>query len=73
METYSRQDMEKAGIDVAFVQDNQSLSVKGVLRGLHFQKQYLGIPEKRDARSALAGRSFRLKRDTRCKKLLTEQ
>ena len=33
----------------------------------------MGIPEKRDARSALAGRSFRLKRDTRCKKLLTEQ
>jgi len=40
METYSQRDMEEAGINVVFVQDNQSMSVKGVLRGLHFQKQY---------------------------------
>ena len=40
METYSERDMRGAGIDVRFVQDNQSMSVKGVLRGLHFQKQY---------------------------------
>lgn len=40
METYSQRDMEEAGIDICFVQDNQSCSVKGVLRGLHFQKQY---------------------------------
>ena len=40
METYSQRDMEEAGIFVNFVQDNQSMSVKGVLRGLHFQKQY---------------------------------
>ena len=40
METYSQRDMEENGIDVVFVQDNQSMSVKGVLRGLHFQKQY---------------------------------
>ena len=40
METYSERDMREAGIDVRFVQDNQSMSVKGVLRGLHFQKQY---------------------------------
>ncbi len=40
METYSQRDMEEAGIDIAFVQDNQSMSTKGVLRGLHFQKQY---------------------------------
>lgn len=40
METYSRRDMEEAGIDTVFVQDNQSMSTKGVLRGLHFQKQY---------------------------------
>ena len=32
--------MAEAGIDVVFVQDNQSMSSKGVLRGLHFQKQY---------------------------------
>lgn len=35
METYSQRDMEEAGIDIAFVQDNQSCSTKGVLRGLH--------------------------------------
>jgi len=40
METYSQRDMEEAGIHINFVQDNQSMSVKGVLRGLHFQKQY---------------------------------
>ena len=39
-ETYSLRDMEEAGFDIAFVQDNQSMSTKGVLRGLHFQKQY---------------------------------
>ncbi len=40
METYSQRDMEEAGIDITFVQDNQSMSTKGVLRGLHFQKQF---------------------------------
>ena len=40
METYSQRDMEEAGIDIVFVQDNQSMSTKGVLRGLHYQKQY---------------------------------
>ena len=40
METYSQRDMVQAGLDIPFVQDNQSMSVKGVLRGLHFQKQY---------------------------------
>ncbi len=40
METYNQHDMRKAGLDMVFVQDNQSMSVKGVLRGLHFQKQY---------------------------------
>ncbi len=40
METYSRRDMEESGFDLCFVQDNQSMSTKGVLRGLHFQKQY---------------------------------
>ena len=32
--------MKEAGLDMVFVQDNQSMSVKGVLRGLHFQKQF---------------------------------
>lgn len=40
METYSQCDMEEAGINIIFVQDNQSMSVKGVLRGLHFQKKF---------------------------------
>ena len=40
METYNQQDMEAAGFEITFVQDNQSMSTKGVLRGLHFQKQF---------------------------------
>lgn len=40
METYNQRDMAENGLNMVFVQDNQSMSVKGVLRGLHFQKQY---------------------------------
>ena len=40
METYNQNDMKEAGIDVEFVQDNQSMSTKGVLRGLHYQKEF---------------------------------
>ena len=40
METYNYNDLKEAGLDKVFVQDNQSMSQKGVLRGLHFQKQY---------------------------------
>jgi len=40
METYNQRDMAEFGLNMVFVQDNQSMSVKGVLRGLHFQKQY---------------------------------
>ncbi|MBR1765150.1 MAG: dTDP-4-dehydrorhamnose 3,5-epimerase [Ruminococcus sp.] len=39
-ESYNANDMKENGIDIVFVQDNQSCSTKGVLRGLHFQKQY---------------------------------
>ena len=39
-ESYNAKDMKENGIDIVFVQDNQSCSTKGVLRGLHFQKQY---------------------------------
>ena len=39
METYSRKDFAEIGITTEFVQDNQSKSKKGVLRGLHFQKE----------------------------------
>lgn len=40
METYHYEDYKAAGIDQVFVQDNQSSSRKGVLRGLHFQKEF---------------------------------
>ncbi len=40
METYHYEDYKAAGIDQVFVQDNQSSSAKGVLRGLHFQINY---------------------------------
>lgn len=40
METYSLRDMQAEGLDMVFVQDNQSMSKKGVLRGLHFQKTH---------------------------------
>jgi dTDP-4-dehydrorhamnose 3,5-epimerase len=40
METYNYDDFKKAGLDMIFVQDNQSMSKKGVLRGLHFQKAH---------------------------------
>lgn len=39
METYEKNDFEEIGIKGDFVQDNQSRSKKGVLRGLHFQKE----------------------------------
>ncbi len=40
METYNYNDFKEAGITEVFVQDNQSASTKGVLRGLHFQKNF---------------------------------
>ena len=40
VETYNYNDFATAGIDCQFVQDNQSASKKGVLRGLHFQINY---------------------------------
>ncbi len=40
METYNYNDFREEGLDMIFVQDNQSMSVRGVLRGLHYQKQY---------------------------------
>lgn len=40
METYNKKDFEEIGINTEFVQDNHSKSVKGVLRGLHFQKEF---------------------------------
>ncbi|MGH4122990.1 MAG: dTDP-4-dehydrorhamnose 3,5-epimerase [Clostridium sp.] len=40
METYNFDEFKGAGLDMVFVQDNQSKSKKGVLRGLHFQKEF---------------------------------
>lgn len=40
VETYQKKDFEAIGVDVEFVQDNQSASKRGVLRGLHFQKEF---------------------------------
>ena len=40
MESYNRHDFSVQGLDMTFVQDNQSKSKKGVLRGLHLQKKY---------------------------------
>ena len=39
-ESYSRRDFDAAGLEISFVQDNQSRSGKGTLRGLHFQKTH---------------------------------
>ena len=39
-ETYKETDFRDAGLDYRFVQDNQSRSRRGVLRGLHYQKEY---------------------------------
>ena len=40
LETYHSEEFSKAGLDMKFIQDNQSMSRKGVLRGLHFQNKY---------------------------------
>lgn len=42
MECYRHSDFAEHGIDAEFVQDNESSSSKGVLRGLHFQKEHTG-------------------------------
>ena len=39
METYNQRDFEDAGLSMVFVQDNQSKSARGVLRGMHFQRR----------------------------------
>jgi len=39
-ETYNQRDLQEAGISDLFVQDNESMSVRGVLRGMHYQKNY---------------------------------
>lgn len=60
-EAYNEREMAEAGLDMHFVQDNQSLSKKGVLRGLHFQKQF---PQGKLVR-VLSGRVFDVAVDIR--------
>ena len=45
METYKESDFIQAGLNYKFIQDNQSKSKKGVLRGLHFQKTHPLFPK----------------------------
>lgn len=40
VETYNKKEMREVGLNLNFVQDNESLSLKGVLRGLHLQMNY---------------------------------
>ena len=40
METYNYNEFKELGLDMVFVQDNQSKSTKGVLRGMHYQKEH---------------------------------
>lgn len=61
VETYNQRDFHEAGLTMSFVQDNQSMSVKGVLRGLHFQKEY---PQGKLVR-AIKGRVFDVAVDLR--------
>ena len=65
METYSQRDMAEQGINIVFVQDNQSMSTKGVLRGLHFQKSF---PQTKLVR-VIKGRVFDVAVDLRADKM----
>ena len=65
METYSQRDMEESGIHITFVQDNQSMSRKGVLRGLHYQKQYPQTKLVRVIQGAVFDVAVDLRRDSK--------
>lgn len=60
-ESYSEKDFFEAGLKMKFVQDNQSFSTKGVLRGLHFQTAH---PQGKLVR-ALQGKVFDVAVDLR--------
>ncbi|MDE5899468.1 MAG: dTDP-4-dehydrorhamnose 3,5-epimerase [Treponemataceae bacterium] len=62
LESYSERDFFAAGLSMRFVQDNQSGSVKNVLRGLHFQTRH---PQGKLVR-ALEGRVYDVAVDLRC-------
>jgi dTDP-4-dehydrorhamnose 3,5-epimerase len=61
METYTEKDFRAAGVTNSFVQDNQSFSVRGVLRGLHYQRRH---PQAKLVR-ALVGEVFDVAVDLR--------
>ena len=65
IETYSKRDFMESGIDIDFIQDNQSYSTKGILRGLHFQKQH---PQTKLIR-AIMGSIYSVAVDLRCDSL----
>lgn len=65
METYNENDMKEAGLDLVFVQDNQSSSSKGVLRGLHYQKNYPQGKLVRVIRGSVFDVAVDLRRDSR--------
>lgn len=65
METYNQRDMANAGFDISFVQDNQSRSAKGVLRGLHFQNQFPQTKLVRVVRGAVFDVAVDLRRGSR--------
>lgn len=65
METYNENDMKEEGINIKFVQDNQSSSLKGVLRGLHFQKQFPQTKLVRVIRGTVYDVAVDLRKDSR--------
>ena len=65
METYNQKDMEEAGFHINFVQDNQSMSTKGVLRGLHFQKHLPQCKLVRAVRGSVFDVAVDLRRDSK--------
>ncbi len=64
METYNQNDMTEAGINCTFVQDNQSGSTKGVLRGLHYQKKYSQAKLVRTVRGTVFDVAVDLRKDS---------
>ena len=65
VETYNQNDMKEAGLDMVFVQDNQSMSTRGVLRGLHFQKQFPQGKLVRDVRGKVFDVAVDLRSDSK--------
>ena len=65
METFNQRDMMDAGFSINFVQDNQSSSTKGVLRGLHFQKKYPQIKLVRAVRGSVFDVAVDLRSDSK--------